>query len=81
MIVKLTPKFKFVCDRCGKEIFPDSEDRIDGVHSVAFVRNSDIALIEKKTSGDICEECYKEFVGIAENFFDEVNKDEAKKSF
>lgn len=80
MIVRLSPKYKFVCDRCGKEIFPDSEDRICGTHSVEFLITAGPLISKKVSSGDICEECRKEFIEIAENFFDETNKEEAEKA-
>lgn len=74
MIVRLSPKYKFVCDRCGKELFPDSEDRIFGIHSAEFLISAGPLIEKKVSSGDICEECHKEFIEIAENFFNEVNK-------
>jgi hypothetical protein len=80
MIVQLSPKYKFVCDRCGKEIFPDSEGGFPGVHHVAFLKDTDFLYGDKKKSGDICDECHKEFVEIADNFFDETNKEEAEKA-
>ncbi|MBO5715238.1 MAG: hypothetical protein J6S23_02450 [Clostridia bacterium] len=80
MIVQLSPKYKFVCDRCGKEFFPDSEGDVGGIHRVAFLKDTDILFGDRKVSGDICEECHKEFVEIAENFFNEVNKEQAEKA-
>ena len=35
MIVKLTPDYKFVCDRCGKEEYPDENERLKK-HEIAY---------------------------------------------
>ena len=40
MIVKLTPDYKFVCDRCGKEQFPDEKEKVE-IHEVRFEEFSD----------------------------------------
>ena len=65
MIVQLTPSFKFICDRCGAE-----EYHITGSHEIGFENGMKI------TRGQVCEKCYKDFVELAENFFDEANKQE-----
>ena len=51
-----------------------------GVHHVAFLKDTNLLYGDKKKSGDICCECHKEFVEIADNFFDETNKEEAEKA-
>ena len=79
MIVKLTPKYKFVCDRCGKEWF-DPEDA-DGnpveIHNVVFSERRPTHQIEGK-AGEVCKACATEFWELANNFFDEVNKERSK---
>lgn len=72
MITRLTQQFKVTCDRCGKETFCD-EINPPLVYEVAFCTNENIRTYR---SGHICSECRKDFCEIAENFFDEVNKDE-----
>jgi hypothetical protein len=72
MIVQLTPKYKFVCDRCGREQFPDKENCVE-VHDVAFCH--ELITRTNKKSGQVCKECYDEFWELAENFFAEENKE------
>jgi hypothetical protein len=74
MIVELSPKYKFVCERCGKEKFPDGEHGISGIYEVAFEDRSMLRERDIK-KGSICEECFAEFCELANNFFDEVNKE------
>ena len=73
MIVKLTPWVKFVCDRCGKEQFPDDEGQIMGIHEVRFEEFEDGRYL--KITGSVCHRCHLDFWQIASNFFDEVNKE------
>ena len=74
MFKRLTQYYEFTCDRCGKkETCSESERSQMGLRPVEFrvvLENRD-----KVTKGDVCDECYKEFCEIAENFFDEVNKE------
>lgn len=72
MIVKLTPDYKFVCDRCGKEQFLDEKERVE-IHDVQFKESFDGRIL--KSAGSVCHSCYLDFLQIAENFFDEVNKE------
>lgn len=72
MIVRLTPDYKFVCDRCGKEQFPDEEHGVE-VYDVSFCHETTLRI--KKKSGQICKECYDEFSELADNFFAEENKE------
>jgi hypothetical protein len=74
MIVKLSAVYKFVCDRCGKEMFPDENGCIEGVCEVTFTARGQIKDIDIK-KGQICEECFAEFCEIANNFFDDVNRE------
>ena len=72
MIVQLTPDYKFVCDRCGREWLPDEEKNVEA-YDVAFVHDQRIRV--KNKNGQICKECYDEFWELAENFFAEENKE------
>ena len=75
MIVKLTPTYKFVCDRCGKEYLPDDEEIVE-MHDVRFEEYSSGRIL--KTTGSVCHSCYLDFWQIASNFFDEVNKERSE---
>jgi hypothetical protein len=77
----LSPRWKFVCDRCGKEIFPNEDNCInmDEMNEIAFLDSTDMRVISKKINqGEICKECYNDFVELANNFFDDVNKTESE---
>ena len=71
MIEQLTPKYKFICDRCGKERYV--EDNIPEFE-VAFVSQKGLSLAPIAVKGQVCYWCYKDFFEIAGNFFDKVNK-------
>lgn len=73
MIVRLTPEYKFVCDRCGKEQTPDNEGELFGIHDVQFEEFTDGRFLKSK--GSVCHSCCLDFWQIASNFFDEVNKE------
>ena len=73
MIVELTPKIKFVCDRCGIEKYPDKNGNLLMPHNVEFREDTFMKRREKR--GQICESCNSEFWEFANNFFDEVNKE------
>ncbi len=73
MIVRLTPEYKFVCDRCGKEKFPNEEGCIEPPHNVKFCE--DTIANRKFKNGEVCTECANEFWEFANNFFDEANKE------
>lgn len=75
MIVKLTPEYKFVCDRCGKEQFPNEKEKAE-IHEVRFEEFSDGRNL--KSAGCVCHSCYLDFWQIASNFFDEVNKERSE---
>ena len=72
MIVRLTPDYKFVCDRCGREQLLD-EGKLVEAYDVAFVHDQMIRV--KKKNGQICKECYDDFSQLADNFFAEENKE------
>ena len=75
MIVKLTPEAKFVCDRCGKEQFPKTDGYFEdgSIREVSFLDNR--IFRESRKAGQVCASCFDEFLEIANNFFDEVNKE------
>lgn len=78
MRVRITPKYKFVCDRCGKEEFLDNEDEYIEYPTVTFSKQTSIVQMPIKTEGEVCEDCLAEFWELAENFFDEVNKERSE---
>lgn len=73
MIEQLTPSYRFVCDRCGTEQFGNENNEL-GAYPISFSNNFRVVRI-----GVVCHNCYTDFCEIAENFFDEVNKDERKR--
>lgn len=76
MVTILTKQYKIVCERCGKTEYSDDhpESRLTplsmGYNEVAFKDPQ-----RTVANGGVCNECYKEFCEIAENFFDDVNKE------
>lgn len=67
MIEQLTPSYRFICDRCGK--IQDGEKEEITVYPVNFGNG-----FRSRRNGEICSDCYNDFCELAENFFDEVNK-------
>lgn len=71
------PKYQAVCDRCGKtKIFEDDPNK-------QYASDSGLTYVEFLGGGfgfrgDVCKECCKDFVTLAENFFDESNKVESE---
>ena len=78
MKVQLTPRWKFVCDRCGKETYLNEGDYIADLHEVVFGEFHPLRITKNSRSGDVCEDCFNDFLEIANNFFDEVNKVESE---
>lgn len=71
MMTMVSPKFEFVCDRCGTTRLVTEQDKLD-IHDVRFC--TDIIDVKKAhTQGQVCKKCYEDFIVIAENFFDESN--------
>lgn len=66
--------YKYTCDRCGKEGFFD----IVGRSSYSFV------CFDREYNpikgGHVCPECLKDFTELAQNFFDEVNRNEQREA-
>lgn len=69
MIERITPAYRFTCDRCGKERFFNEESYTPG-YDIKFANG-----IRSVKMGGVCSDCYLDFCELAENFFDEVNKD------
>lgn len=68
MRIELTPRVKYVCDRCGKSFYDEYS-----LCEVAFYELGYNKNIGKR--GEVCYQCHKDFGEIAGNFFDEVNKE------
>lgn len=80
MIVKLTPTYKFVCDRCGKEVLSDDDGflRVERFLVKFHAQTSAVRYhITHESQREVCKDCHKDFIDLAENFFDESNKQEA----
>ena len=69
MRIELTPRYKYICDRCGKEF-----DDVYPLCEVAFYELGYNKNIGKR--GEVCYQCHKDFWELAENFFAEENKEE-----
>lgn len=72
MTEQLTPKYKFTCDRCGKEIYFDGEVKN---FVVEFLNIESSLFVPTRIKGEVCYQCCKDFYELAGNFFDEVNKE------
>ncbi len=78
MIIQLSPKYKFVCERCGKEKFPndygymDTEDVSEIAVAISY-KEEDKLPIPKRIQ--VCRECRDDFETFWENFRDSVNKE------
>ena len=70
MIEQLTPSFRFTCDRCGKEQRYTYNKKFPTYH-VSFW-----SKLAQEQCGEVCPNCYKDFIELAESFFDELNKTE-----
>lgn len=79
MIEELIPQFRFICDRCGKVIPSNSKETkyIPYIHKVEFAEHFFLKAGQHK-SGEVCEECAKEFWEIVDRFFDKINVDESE---
>ena len=76
MVIRLTPEYKFVCDRCGKEwdVASTEDGNSTEIHTVEFGEKR-VPFRGKFKEGEICRACATEFWELANNFFDEVNKE------
>lgn len=81
MIIAIAPKYKFVCERCGKEKLPnddgymDTENACEIAVSISFLIDSQLKMPEKI---QVCRECLDDFETFWENFRDSVNKEVVK---
>lgn len=73
MIEQLTPKYKFTCDRCGKETYFDGEVQKFVVEFLNI--EFPLLLAPTRIKGEVCYHCCKDFYELAGNFFNEVNKE------
>lgn len=76
MIERITPIYKFVCDRCGKQVLVHENER-DPQHCISFTEASIFKTVRKE--GQVCDACLKDFLELADNFFNEVNKNDETK--
>ena len=76
MIESLTRQYQFTCDRCGKKILFDEPSTEKGVpRDIVFYHVVFVGSLNNK-AGQVCSECHQDFSEIAENFFDESNREE-----
>lgn len=81
MIIPITPKYKFVCERCGKEKLPKDDGYVDIENvceiavSFSFLIDSELPMLERI---QVCRECLDDFEAFWENFRDSVNKEAVK---
>lgn len=81
MIIAIAPRYKFVCERCGKEEFPsddgymDTENACEIAVAISFLIDSQLKMPEKI---QVCRECRDDFETFWENFRDSVNKEVVK---
>ena len=71
MFEKLTPEYRFTCDRCGKVQETFDDPHFNGAYYISFN-----GLARVVGAGYVCKRCYIDFLQLAENFFDEANKSE-----
>lgn len=76
MIVQLSPKWKFVCDRCGKEIFPKEDGYMEGENAYEIAASiTYLDFVSVPTKIQVCRECRDDFRTFWENFRDSANKE------
>lgn len=61
---------RYVCDRCGKDVLGGQ------FFDVCFKHGKKNCFATEYERGEVCEECHKDFIELAESFFDELNKGE-----
>lgn len=74
MITPINRQYKITCERCGKTEYADADHDLKPL-AMGYKRVSFADEVRTLKKGDVCNECYKEFCELAENFFDEVNKE------
>lgn len=81
MIISIAPKYKFVCDRCGKEKFPNDDGYMDIENiseiavTISYPKEIKFPMPERI---HVCRECRDDFETFWENFCDSVNKEVVK---
>ena len=76
MIVQMSPKWKFVCDRCGKEIFPKDDGYLEAGNAYEIAVSTFLICEDRlPVRISVCRECRDEFEAFWENFCDSVNKE------
>lgn len=76
MIVAITPKWKFVCERCGKEKFPKDDGYMDAENTCEIAVAISFLMEDQLPKRiQVCRECRDEFETFWENFQDSVNKE------
>lgn len=76
MIIKLAPKYKFVCDRCGREKIPKDDGYMDAEDACEIaVAISSLMQNRLPKKIQVCRECRYDFETFWENFQDSVNKE------
>lgn len=81
MIIPIAPKYKFICDRCGKEKFPKDDGYMDAesVFEIGVAISFSIGYeLPTPKRIQVCRECRDDFENFWENFQDSVNKDVVK---
>ena len=73
--IPITPIYKFKCDRCGREQYQHTNDTPIEAHHVHFAEWTQLKAHSTLKSGEVCEDCYNDFIELADNFFHEVNKE------
>ena len=78
MIIQLSPKYKFVCERCGKEIFPKDDGYLEAGNTYAIAvsihfRSEDRVPVPVRI--EVCKDCRDDFETFWDNFRDVVNKE------
>lgn len=78
MIVAIAPKYKFVCDRCGKEKFPNDDGYMDTKNACEIAVSISFSITDQLPMPkriQVCRECLDDFEVFWENFRDSVNKE------
>lgn len=82
MVITTTKQFKVVCERCGKtEYADDKPENYNKLLAMGYVEVKFSDTIKTVKQGGVCQECYEEFCELAQNFFDDVNKENEGKTF
>lgn len=64
---------EYICDRCGKTLYSRPNGEMRGIYEVKFLDSLRVVKM-----GDVCESCFNDFIDLASNFFDEVNREKSE---